>query len=57
MIVGDSVHDVLCGRSLGARAIAVATGPTSFEKLAAERPSAIFSDFSDVESAMEAILR
>jgi len=57
VIVGDSVHDVLCGRSLGARAIAVATGPTSFEKLAAERPSAIFSDFSDVESAMEAILR
>jgi phosphoglycolate phosphatase-like HAD superfamily hydrolase len=57
VIVGDSVHDVLCGRSLGARAIAVATGPTPAEKLAAERPHALFSDFSDVESVAEAILR
>ena len=29
MIVGDSVHDVACGRSLGVRAVAVATGITS----------------------------
>jgi phosphoglycolate phosphatase len=57
VIVGDSVHDIACGRSLGARAIAVATGPTPAEKLAAEGPQALFSDFSDVESAAEAILR
>jgi len=56
VIVGDSIHDVACGRSLGARAIAVATGPTPAEKLAAERPEALFSDFSDVERAAEAIL-
>lgn len=57
VIVGDSVHDVGCGRSFGARAIAVATGPTPAEKLAAERPDALFTDFSDVDSAHEAILR
>jgi phosphoglycolate phosphatase len=56
VIVGDSVHDVLCGRSLDARAIAVATGPTPAERLAAERPDALFSDFADVERAAEAIL-
>ncbi|HEY6065181.1 MAG TPA: HAD hydrolase-like protein [Thermoanaerobaculia bacterium] len=56
VIVGDSIHDVLCGRSLGARAIAVATGPTTAERLAAERPDALFSDFGDVERAAEAIL-
>ena len=28
VIVGDSVHDVACGRSLGVRSVAVATGPT-----------------------------
>src|SRR5450759_82015 len=28
VIVGESVHDVLCGRSFGVRAVAVATGPT-----------------------------
>ena len=57
VIVGDSIHDVACGRSLGARAIAVATGPTSTERLAAERPDHLFSDFADVESAAKAILR
>ena len=57
VIIGDSVHDVACGRSLGARAIAVATGPTPAEKLAAERPDALFADFSDLEAAATAILR
>lgn len=57
VIIGDSVHDVACGRSLGARAIGVATGPTTIEKLAAERPDALFADFSDVDAAAEAILR
>src|SRR5512141_571589 len=57
VIIGDSVHDVACGRSLGARAIAVATGPTPAEKLAAERPDALFADFSEVEAAAGAILR
>lgn len=57
VIIGDSVHDVACGRSLGARAIAVATGPTPAEKLAAERPEALFADFSDVEKTADAILQ
>jgi phosphoglycolate phosphatase-like HAD superfamily hydrolase len=56
VIIGDSVHDVGCGRPLGARTIAVATGPTSAETLAAERPHALFRDFSDVRAAAEAIL-
>ena len=56
VVIGDSVHDVGCGRSLGARTIAVATGPTPAEKLAAERPNALFSDFSDVDAATRAIL-
>ena len=33
VIVGDSVHDVACGRTLGVRAVAVATGITSLERL------------------------
>ena len=57
VIIGDSVHDVACGRSLGARAIAVATGPTPAEKLTAEHPDALFADFSDVEAAARTILR
>ena len=56
VIIGDSVHDVGCGRPLGARTIAVATGPTSAEALATERPHALFQDFSDVSAAAQAIL-
>ena len=56
VIVGDSVHDVACGRSLGVRAVAVATGITSVERLSAEKPDAVFSDFSDTEQAVKAIL-
>jgi len=56
VIIGDSVHDVGCRRPLGARTVAVATGPTSAERLAAERPNALFQDFSDVRAAAEAIL-
>jgi phosphoglycolate phosphatase-like HAD superfamily hydrolase len=56
VIVGDSVHDVACGRALGVRAVGVATGITSLERLAAENPDALLADFSDTERALEAIL-
>jgi hypothetical protein len=36
--------------------VAVATGPTTAERLAAEKPDALLPDFSDVDAAMEAIL-
>ncbi len=56
VIVGDSVHDVACGRSLGVRAVAVATGPTPFDRLAQEAPDALLENFADVEAAAKAIL-
>jgi len=56
VIVGDSVHDVACGRSLGVKAVAVATGPTPREALAAERPDELLPDFSDLSRALDAIL-
>ncbi len=56
VIVGDSVHDVACGRTLGVRAVGVATGITSLERLGAEKPDAMLADFADTERALEAIL-
>jgi len=56
VIVGDSVHDVACGRTLGVRAVAVATGITSLERLGAESPDAMLADFSDTDRALGAIL-
>jgi phosphoglycolate phosphatase-like HAD superfamily hydrolase len=55
VIVGDSVHDVLCGRPLGVRAVAVATGPTPGARLAETRPDALLESFADVDAAMGAI--
>ena len=56
VIVGDSIHDVLCGRSLGVRAVAVATGPTPAARLAETQPDALLESFADVDAAVEAIL-
>ncbi len=56
VIVGDSVHDVLCGRELGVRAVAVATGKTSRERLTAACPDALLSDFSDTRASVAAIV-
>lgn len=56
VIVGDSIHDVRCGRSLGVRAVAVATGITSEETLAAESPDALLADCSDLERSLEALM-
>ena len=56
VIVGDSVHDVACGRALGVRSVAVATGPTPAERLFAEKPDVSLKSFRDVDVALEAIL-
>ena len=56
VIVGDSVHDGLCGRPLGVRAVAVATGPTPAARLAEAGPDALLDSFADVDAAAEAIL-
>ena len=56
VIVGDSVHDVLCGRGVGVRAVAVATGKTSPAVLEGAAPDALVPDFSDTAAGMRAIL-
>lgn len=56
VVVGDSIHDVRCGRGLGVRAVAVASGKTPPDTLAAESPDALLPDFGDTASALRAIL-
>jgi phosphoglycolate phosphatase len=56
VLVGDSEHDVLCGRSVGARAVAVGTGWTPAAILRSLRPHAFLEDLSDTDRAVEAIL-
>jgi len=56
VIIGDSIHDVHCGRAYDVRSIAVATGVTPLEELAAEKPDYLFKNLSSNEEVLEAIL-
>jgi len=56
VVVGDSIHDVACGRAVGVKSVAVASGLTPTERLARENPDHLFPDFSDVPAVAEAIL-
>ncbi len=55
VIIGDTPADVHCGRGVGARAIAVATGGFSVDELATHDPAATFADLSDTARVLEAI--
>jgi phosphoglycolate phosphatase len=55
VIIGDTPNDIACGRPLGVRVIAVATGQYPFDELARHRPWALFSDLSDTDAVLAAI--
>jgi len=55
VIIGDSEHDVLCGRSVGARSVAVATGWTPAAVLRALGPDRLLADFSDTDAVLAAL--
>ncbi len=46
-VIGDTPHDIACGRVIGTRTLAVATGGHSAAALAAHRPSAVLPDLGD----------
>jgi phosphoglycolate phosphatase len=48
-VIGDTPHDIACGKAIGARTVAVTTGSFTREQLAAHQPDLILDDFSDVE--------
>ncbi|HEY2799138.1 MAG TPA: HAD family hydrolase [Chthoniobacterales bacterium] len=52
-VIGDTPHDIACGKAIGARTIAVATGSFSREQLAAHDPDRIMDDFSEVDALIE----
>ncbi len=47
-IIGDTPHDIACGRIIGARTLAVCTGHHTRDQLAAHDPDALLDDLSDV---------
>jgi phosphoglycolate phosphatase-like HAD superfamily hydrolase len=55
-IIGDTPHDIACGKAIGAKTIAVATGSFTVEQLAALNPTHTFADLSDTKALLAALL-
>ena len=56
VVIGDTPADIQCGRAIGARAIAVATGHYSVEELWRHGPAAVFEDLSPTADVVRAIV-
>jgi len=56
IVIGDTPADIACGRSLGARAIGVASGHYTVEQLAQHDPYAVVPSLADTEMLLETIL-
>ena len=54
-VLGDTPHDIACGRAIDARTVAIATGGYTREELAAHRPDFLFDDLSDVSGVLAAL--
>lgn len=56
-VIGDTPHDIECGKVIGARTIAVATGGFTLEELQAHAPTAAFADFADTAAFLRLLDR
>ena len=54
-VIGDTPRDIACGKAVGARTIAVATGTWSREELAKYQPDFLIDDLSDVEDLIHTL--
>jgi phosphoglycolate phosphatase len=54
-VIGDTPRDIACGKALGARTIAVATGSWSREKLAEHHPDILIDNLSDANRLIDTL--
>src|SRR5690242_1227080 len=54
-VIGDTPRDIACGKALGARTIAVATGRWGRHELAKHDPDFLIDDLSNVETIMDTL--
>jgi phosphoglycolate phosphatase-like HAD superfamily hydrolase len=51
LVIGDTPLDIRCGRSIGAKVLAVASGGASLEELRSHRPDWAAADLSQISAA------
>jgi phosphoglycolate phosphatase-like HAD superfamily hydrolase len=54
-VLGDTPHDIDCGRAFGARTVAIATGRYRREELAAYQPDFLFDNLADLPGVLSAL--
>jgi len=54
-VIGDTPRDIACGKAIGARTIAVATGKWSRQQLAEHQPDFLIDDLSDVDGVIHTL--
>jgi phosphoglycolate phosphatase len=54
-VIGDTPRDIACGRALGARTVAVATGTWRRDELAKYKPDFLIDDLSNVETVIDTL--
>ena len=56
VIIGDTQHDIQCGRSIGAFSVGVCTGSYSRNELASHRPNVLFDTLQDADAFIDQVL-
>jgi phosphoglycolate phosphatase len=54
-VIGDTPRDIACGKALGARTVAVATGTWRRDQLTKYQPDFLIDDLSDVEGIIDTL--
>lgn len=55
MVIGDTVHDVTCGKSVSAFTVAVPTGHATVDELQVSEPHLLLNDLTEAEPLVQAI--
>ena len=54
-VIGDTPRDIECGKAIGAKTVAIATGNYDREALAGHFPDFLFEDFQDTNAVLDAL--
>ncbi len=52
VVIGDTLHDITCARSIGARCVAVATGHSSIDDLRVGEPDIAVETLEDIDAVV-----
>ena len=55
-VIGDTPHDIACGKAIGARTLGVGTGGCTVDQLRVHHPTAIVENLADTDSVLRLLL-